>query len=162
MTPGDTPTMLVVGGSGSIGSEIVTRAAAAGWAVAMHRADRSDRGHAQRSRRQGERTAWCIHTQDLPPTSPKRARSKDLVQDVGNRYGRIDAVVDCISDCASSASSGVLKIPFPMPILNSLPSPSFTFSVWRHAALPWLRRAGGTLICFAGQMRADLRPPVKP
>jgi NAD(P)-dependent dehydrogenase (short-subunit alcohol dehydrogenase family) len=135
------PVMLVVGGSGSIGGEIVAQAAAAGWQVAVH-------GRTEASvEAMRARTGFALVT-GFPADLKMPGAVERLVESVGERLGRIDAVVDCMS----TAPVGVIG-PFdktnPDAYLELAQVSIVHLQRLAHAALPWMESQGGTLICFA-------------
>jgi len=136
------PVMLVVGGSGSIGSAIAAEAAAAGWHVAIHGRSEASTEKAVAALQAGAATGFSA---DL--TSPGAVER--LVEQVGDQLGRIDAVVDCLSSGPQGRITGRFDQTDPEAYLEFYRLSIVHLQRLAHAALPWLSRAGGTLICFA-------------
>jgi len=133
--------MLVMGGTGSIGGEVARHALACGWHVALH--GRTAASIEDAASRLGLDGTWSGFAAELA-----RESVASLIERVGAQLGRIDAVVDGVS----RGPPGVIG-----RFLNTDP---YAFAAFHdasiahlqrlaHAALPWLQRAGGTLIAFA-------------
>jgi NAD(P)-dependent dehydrogenase (short-subunit alcohol dehydrogenase family) len=132
--------MLIAGGTGSIGREIARQAVQEGWHVALHGRTTERLESAAKIAGPDQCTTFAL---DLT-----KEEAHTLVERVGARLGRIDAVVDCVSggplgiigrfadtDPAAYAAFYDLSIAH----LQRL----------THASLPWLQKRGGTLIAFA-------------
>jgi NAD(P)-dependent dehydrogenase (short-subunit alcohol dehydrogenase family) len=139
------PVMLVVGGSGSIGSAIAAEAAASGWAVAVH--GRSEASVAACLAQLHERSQGT-DAAGFPADLRVKQGVKSLVELVGSRFGRIDAVVDCMST-GPSGIIGRFDETIPDAYLELAEVSLVHVQRLAHAAQPWLKRQGGTLICFA-------------
>lgn len=133
--------MLIAGGTGSIGGEIARQATSAGWHVALHgRTTATLDAAAARLQLSGQWTGFAADIQSENVAA--------LVERVGTRVGRIDAVVDCVS----TGPKGIVGR-FPSTDPQAYAS-FYDLSVAHlqrlaHASLPWLQRQGGTLIAFA-------------
>jgi NAD(P)-dependent dehydrogenase (short-subunit alcohol dehydrogenase family) len=139
------PVMLVVGGSGSIGGEIAAQAQAAGWDVALHgRSEASvDAGIARLHAQNTERKAI-----GFPADLTLQNGVELLVEQVASRFGRIDAVIDCMST-GPQGILGRFDETKPAAYLQLAEVSLVHVQLLAHAAYPWLKQAGGTLICFA-------------
>ncbi|MET0365479.1 MAG: SDR family oxidoreductase [Sphingobium sp.] len=138
------PVMLVVGGSGSIGRVIVAHALAAGWRVALHG---SSAASAQAAAATLPASA-ALQSFGADLTDP--AASAALVAAVGAWSGRIDAVVDCSTGGPKGLRvTGLFAETEPDGYDRVLALSIGTVQRLAHAALPWLKREGGTFIAFA-------------
>jgi NAD(P)-dependent dehydrogenase (short-subunit alcohol dehydrogenase family) len=137
----DAPVMLIAGGSGSIGSATAREALAQGWAVALH-----GKTPAKLAALEAELGALgTIEGFQGDVFAPDGAAR--LVAEVAGRFGRIDAVVDCVA-----AGVGGITGLFPDTDPASF-TPFYDVSTgWllrlSHAAYPYLRAQGGTIISF--------------
>lgn len=137
----DRPVMLIAGGSGSLGSQTAREALAQGWAVALH--GRTPEKLEALERELGEIGMVEGFIGDV--FAPDGAQT--LVDEVAERFGRIDAVVDCVA-------SGVPGISGLFPDTDPASfSPFYDVSTgWllrlSHAAYPLLKVQGGTIISF--------------
>jgi len=138
------PVMLVTGGTGSIGSEIVAQAAAAGWTVAIH------------GRRPAlvEKSIAAVAAGDPGASSSGHAADfseagaiESLVEEVAARHGRIDAVVDCAVG-GPAGVTGLFADTDPAAYAGLADQSVVAFQRLAHAALPWLARSGGCLVAF--------------
>ncbi len=139
-------TMLVAGGTGSIGSVIAAQALAAGWRVALH-GSTSASVHAALEQLpiglEGDTLA-------LFPADVRLLHAiEHLVADVAAWAGRIDAVIDCISTGPAKRLSGAFADTEPEGYAAFMAMSVVNLQYLAHAALPWLERSGGTLIAFA-------------
>ncbi|HEX7856135.1 MAG TPA: SDR family oxidoreductase [Sphingobium sp.] len=144
MNAGDTPVMLVAGGSGSIGRVIAAQAIAAGWRVAVH-------GSSDASAEAAVAT--------LPASETVRGFGADmsdpasvgaLVAAVGDWAGRIDAVIDCSTNGPKGARiTGLFSETETEGYDAFLALSVGSLQRLAHASLPWLKRQGGTFIAFA-------------
>jgi NAD(P)-dependent dehydrogenase (short-subunit alcohol dehydrogenase family) len=141
------PVMLVTGGTGSIGGAVAALALAGGWRVALHgRTDVSARAAAARI----AAAAGDGLLRGFGADMMENGAMERLIDAVGHWADRIDAVVDCIAD-------GRKEFRVSGPFADTEPAgyaPLFDHSVVNlqrlaHAALPWLKRQGGTLVAFA-------------
>ncbi|TAL03087.1 MAG: SDR family oxidoreductase [Rhodospirillaceae bacterium] len=137
--------MLVVGGSGSIGSEIAAEAAVAGWEVAIHgRTESSVEAAVEKLRTRAPAASATGFSADLRTPGAVEL----LVEQVGSRLGRIDAVVECMST-GPSGIIGRFDETDPDAYLELAAVSIVHLQRLARAALPWLSREGGALICFA-------------
>ncbi|MCE7795435.1 SDR family oxidoreductase [Sphingobium sufflavum] len=161
----EAPVMLVTGGSGSIGRVIAAQALAAGWRVALHgrsdaSAERAVAGLAGAGlagagvTRAGLAAARLTAAEDAvrgfgaDMTDP--AAIARLVADVARWAGRIDAVVDCATTGPKGARiTGLFAETEPEGYGAFLALSIGAVQHLAHAALPWLRRQGGSFIAFA-------------
>jgi 3-oxoacyl-[acyl-carrier protein] reductase len=145
MTDASRPVLLVAGGTGSIGSVIAAQAVAAGWRVAIHGSTPASVAAVMERLAEGP-----------PGNKPagfaadvrQAGAIKHLVEEVSHWAGRIDAVVDCIASGPAFKVTGVFADTDPDGY-----APLMEFSIANlqrlaHAALPWLKRSGGTLLAF--------------
>jgi NAD(P)-dependent dehydrogenase (short-subunit alcohol dehydrogenase family) len=138
--------MLVAGGTGSIGSMIVAQALAAGWRVAVHGsseasvaaalADPTARSHAE-------------HVKGFAADIKEPHAMQHLVAQAAAWAGRIDAVVDCISTGPGARLAGAFVDTEPEGYAAFMAMSVVNLQYLAHAALPHLKRGGGTLIAFA-------------
>lgn len=143
MSSSPAPVMLVVGGSGSIGSEIAAEAAAAGWQVAIHGRTDASVEKAIASVRAGAASVRGFVADLKTPGAIEL-----LVERVSGQLGRIDAVVECMST-GPLGIIGRFDQTDPEAYLELARVSIVHLQRLAHAALPWLSREGGTLICFA-------------
>jgi NAD(P)-dependent dehydrogenase (short-subunit alcohol dehydrogenase family) len=132
--------MLVAGGSGSIGSAIASAAVAAGWTVAVHGRSAMSAA-AVVARVPGDRAAFAADFTDA-------GAIEELVARAGAWRGRLDAVVDCTAMGPSRRLTGAFADTEPEGYAALLDQSAGNCQRLAHAALPWLRRDGGTLIAF--------------
>jgi NAD(P)-dependent dehydrogenase (short-subunit alcohol dehydrogenase family) len=133
--------MLVAGGTGSIGGEIARQAINDGWHVALHgRTTASIDAAADRLNLDG---AWTGFAADV-----NRGEMATLVERVGARLHRIDAVIDCVST-GPRGVIGRFQETDPGAYAGFYDQSIAHLQRLAHAALPWLQRQGGTLIAFA-------------
>lgn len=133
------PVMLIVGGTGSIGSEIARQAAQAGWAVLVH----------GRSKPRVDAVVAQTHAKggfaaDLQEPGAERA----LIARAGEVFGRLDAVVDC-STGGLPGVTGPFEDTDPAAFAALLDASAGRLQRLAHAALPWLEQSRGALIAFA-------------
>ena len=133
------PVMLIVGGSGSVGSEIARQAAAAGWAVALHGRRREAIDAALLPLGDGHSS----HQFDFAADGAIEA----LLAEVTTRHGRLDAVVDC-STGGPTGVAGPFAQTDPTVFADFAAQSVVVFQRLAHAALPWLSAQGGTLVAF--------------
>lgn len=137
----DKPVMLIAGGSGSIGRATAREALAQGWAVALH--GRTPEKLAALEEELSELGTVEGFVGDV--FDPEGAAT--LIDEVAERFGRIDAVVDCVA-------SGVPGITGLFPDTDPAAfTPFYDVSTgWllrlAHAAYPHLKVRGGTIISF--------------
>jgi NAD(P)-dependent dehydrogenase (short-subunit alcohol dehydrogenase family) len=137
--------MLVAGGSGSIGSAIASAAVAAGWTVAVHgRSAMSAAAAAARAR--GDADA---DVEAFAADFTGAGAIEELVARAGAWRGRLDAVVDCTALGPPRRLTGAFADTEPDAYAALLDQSVGNVQRLAHAALPWLRRDGGTLIAFA-------------
>lgn len=139
--------MLVMGGSGSIGSAIVDAAVAAGWAVALHGRRALPAGEAvmQLRERHGAEAPVVSIAGDIE----EPGAVEDIVSRAGGWFGRIDAVVDCVSTGPKARLTGAFAETEPAAYSGLMDLSVVHFQRLAQAALPWLQREGGTLIAFS-------------
>jgi NAD(P)-dependent dehydrogenase (short-subunit alcohol dehydrogenase family) len=146
MTDAPRPVLLVAGGTGSIGSVIAARAVVAGWRVAIHGSTPASVAAVL------ERLAG-----NLPPGDKLAGFAADvrqagaiehLVEEVSRWAGRIDAVVDCIASGPAFQVTGVFADTNPDGYAPLMELSIANLQRLAHAALPWLKRSGGTLLAF--------------
>jgi len=135
------PVMLIAGGSGSIGSELATLAAAGGWQVALHGRTR----HKVESIRDLilesiPAATLSVHTADFRISDEIEL----LVSDVGETHGRIDAVVDC-SVTGPVGITGFFADTNPAVFAEFAEQSVVAFQRLVHASLPWLRTSRGSI-----------------
>jgi NAD(P)-dependent dehydrogenase (short-subunit alcohol dehydrogenase family) len=139
--------MLVTGGSGSIGCAIAEAAAAAGWAVALHGRSERTAGQAVARIRQAIGAAAS-----LEPFAADIAAGDSIaavVAAAGAWHGRIDAVVDCVSTGPKFRITGPFNDTEPEGYSGLMDLSVVHLQRLTRAALPWLKRNGGTLVAFA-------------
>ena len=138
--------MLVAGGSGSIGRVIAAQALAAGWRVAVH----------------GSSNASVAAVLKTLPAETRGYQAKGFTADINQPRaierlvgeaagwaGRIDAVIDCISTGPAKRLAGAFAETEPEGYAAFMAMSVVNLQYLAHAALPWLKRGGGTLIAFA-------------
>lgn len=141
----DLPVMLVVGGSGSIGSAVAAAAVACGWHVVLHgRTQASVNSKIESLRAPGADAAIKGICSDLTG----EGAVERLVEDVARQCLRIDAVIDCMSTAPHSVV-GRFEGTDPASYLRLAEVSVVHLQRLAHACLPWLARQGGTLVCFA-------------
>jgi NAD(P)-dependent dehydrogenase (short-subunit alcohol dehydrogenase family) len=137
----DAPVMLIAGGSGSIGAATAREALAHGWAVALH-----GKTPAKLAALEAELgmlgTVECFAADVFAPDA-----ASTLVDQVAERFGRIDAVIDCVAAGVESIR-GLFADTDPAAF-----TPFYDVSTgWllrlAHAAYPHLKVRGGTIISF--------------
>ncbi len=144
----EAPVMLIAGGSGSIGRAVAAEALRHGWNVALH---------GRRAESLAAVVAGLDHEQRLPHervhplavdiTVP--AGIGQLVEQAAAWSGRLDAVVDCVSTGPAGARiTGLFGDTDPGAYGAWLELSVAYQQRLAHAALPWLRRRGGTYIAF--------------
>lgn len=139
------PVMLIAGGSGSIGVEIARQAMATGWDVALHgrTETRLDTAVAELAAGVAEAQIESFRV-DLTDAGSIQG----LVASVGERFGRIDAVIDCTTG-GPPGVVGLFKDTDPDAYAGLLEASLGRLQRLAHAALPWLASGGGTLVAFA-------------
>jgi len=141
------PVMLLAGGTGSIGRVIAAQALVAGWRVALH-------GSSPQS------VAACVSQLGVDETRAdvfgfaadirETGATKQLVDQAAAWRGRLDAVVDCVSTGPAGVRiTGLFAETEPQGYGSFLELSAAHFERLAHAALPWLKQHGGTLIAFA-------------
>jgi NAD(P)-dependent dehydrogenase (short-subunit alcohol dehydrogenase family) len=138
--------MLVAGGSGSIGRVIAAQALAVGWRVAVHGS--SDASVAAVVKTLPAETRGYLAKGFTADINQPRAIER-LVEEVAAWAGRIDAVIDCISAGPAKRISGAFADTEPDGYAAFMAMSVVNLQYLAHAALPWLKRGGGTLIAFA-------------
>lgn len=138
--------MLVAGGTGSIGSVIAAQALTAGWRVALHGSSASSVAAALDGPLTG---ASAERLQGFPADIKQPGAIERLVAQAGAWAGRIDAVIDCISTGPALRISGPFADTEPDGYAAFMAMSVVNLQYLAHAALPWLKRGGGTLIAFA-------------
>jgi 3-oxoacyl-[acyl-carrier protein] reductase len=138
-----TPVLLLTGGTGSIGRVIAAQALAAGWRVALHG-------------RSSESLQDCLSQLGKSDVSGFLADIREpqatgqLVARAAAWAGRLDAVVDCVSTGPAGARiTGAFAETDPQGYSSLLDLSVAHLERLAHAALPWLKQRGGTLIAFA-------------
>jgi NAD(P)-dependent dehydrogenase (short-subunit alcohol dehydrogenase family) len=140
------PVMLVAGGTGSIGSVIAAQALAAGWRVALH--GRSDDSVAAALKAlSADARADQVKGFAVDITEPRAMQH--LVERAAAWAGRIDAVIDCISTGPAKRLAGAFADTEPEGYAAFMAMSVVNLQYLAHAALPHLKRGGGTLIAFA-------------
>jgi 3-oxoacyl-[acyl-carrier protein] reductase len=138
----DQHTMLIAGGTGSIGSVIARQATAAGWRVAVH--GRSDASVAASIAALPAGSAEGFAVDIAAPDAAGR-----LIAAVGQWAGRLDAVIDCTAAGPKARIAGLFADTEPDGYGAFLDLSAGHVQRLAHAALPWLARQGGTFIAFA-------------
>ncbi len=138
--------MLIIGGTGSIGSVIAAQALAGGWAVIVHgRTDKSvadtlahlDKQHPGSD---AKGIALDVHTGDA---------ATKIIERAAGFYKRIDALVDCIATGPSNGGiAGAFLSTKPENYAAFLETSVVLLEQLAYAALPWLKRTGGCLVSF--------------
>ncbi|HEX4378020.1 MAG TPA: SDR family oxidoreductase [Steroidobacteraceae bacterium] len=136
------PVMLIAGGSGSIGRAVAAEALDRGWCVALHgRRAESLSG-----------VAAALNSERVKPLAvdiAERDGVERLIEQAAAWAGRLDAVVDCVSAGPAGARiSGLFSQTDPAAYGAWLELSVAYQQRLAHAALPWLRRQGGTFIAF--------------
>lgn len=151
------PVMLVAGGTGSIGNEIVRQALLNGWSVVVHgRSDASVNASlarlasttsatgAQRDRCRG------VAVDIEQPVGAGGCPVQHLVTEAAACFGRLDAVVDCV---ATGPRGGRVVGPFADTDPEAYAAVATLSIVFlqrlAHAALPWLKASQGCLVAIA-------------
>jgi 3-oxoacyl-[acyl-carrier protein] reductase len=138
--------MLVAGGTGSIGSVIAAQALDAGWRVAVHGS--SDASVATTLKTlSGE--ARGDQVKGFPADINEPRAIERLVEKIGAWCGRLDAVIDCISTGPAKRLAGAFADTEPDGYAAFMAMSVVNLQYLAHAALPYLKRNGGTLIAFA-------------
>jgi NAD(P)-dependent dehydrogenase (short-subunit alcohol dehydrogenase family) len=138
--------MLVAGGTGSIGSVIASQALAAGWRVALHG---SSANSVAATLEELSALAPAERLRGFPADITQPGAIVRLVAEVGAWAGRIDAVIDCVSTGPAHRIAGAFADSEPQGYAEFLALSVVNLQYLAHAALPWLKRGGGTLIAFA-------------
>jgi 3-oxoacyl-[acyl-carrier protein] reductase len=139
------PTMLVAGGTGSIGSVIAARAIATGWRVAVHgKSVISTMATMERLAPTGADVA-----KGFPEDMAQPGAAERLVEHAGNWGGRLDAVVDCVSTGPAMRIAGAFANTEPDGYGDHLAMSLGHLQRLAFAALPRLARQGGTIVAFA-------------
>jgi NAD(P)-dependent dehydrogenase (short-subunit alcohol dehydrogenase family) len=138
--------MLVAGGTGSIGSVIAAQAMAAGWRVAVQgSSDASIAATLEKLRPHARADQLEGFAADVAQPGAMR----DLVERAAAWAGRIDAVIDCIATGPAKRVSGAFADTEPEGYAAFMALSVVNLQHLAHAALPHLKRSGGTLIAFA-------------
>lgn len=139
----DAPVMLVTGGSGSIGAEVAAQVLRAGWRVIVQ--GRSD----------GSVTALLTkldaddRVSGLVCDVAEADAVERLVAAAAARHGRLDAVVDClVTGPREGGITGLFAATEPARFAAFAELSIVYLQRLAHAALPWLRQRGGTLVTF--------------
>jgi NAD(P)-dependent dehydrogenase (short-subunit alcohol dehydrogenase family) len=136
--------MLITGGSGSIGSEIASQAAEAGWSVAIHGRRIEAIDHAvQIAAARAPQASISGHAADFS----EAGAIERLVRETAERHGRIDAVIACAVG-GPPCVSGLFTESTPESYTDLAAQSIVALQRLAHEALPWLSREGGTLIAF--------------
>jgi len=153
MSSGNAPTadnsgrvMLVAGGTGSIGSVIASQALAAGWRVALHGSSANSVAAAISGTLQD---APADRLKGFPADIRQPGATLRLVAEAGSWAGRIDSVIDCVSAGPAHRINGAFADTEPQGYAAFMALSVVNLQYLAHAALPWLKRGGGTLIAFA-------------
>lgn len=146
MTESSHRVMLVAGGTGSIGSAIASRANEAGWVVALHG---SSTDTVQAALQCMVANDHAGRTKGFAADVKTAGAIERLVEEVGASCGRIDAVIDCIATGPARRIAGPFAATEPEGYEEFAACSLVNLQRLAHAALPWLKRDGGTLIAFA-------------
>jgi NAD(P)-dependent dehydrogenase (short-subunit alcohol dehydrogenase family) len=138
--------MLIAGGTGSIGSVIASQALAAGWRVALQGSSARSVAAALDGPLADRSTE---RLQGFPADIKQPRAIEGLVAQAAAWAGRIDAVIDCISTGPAMRISGAFADTEPEGYAAFMAMSVVNLQYLAHAALPWLKRGGGTLIAFA-------------
>ena len=144
--------LLIAGGTGSIGAVIAEQAARAGWAVAVHgRSEASVDDVVKRviDALGIDASAAAAIVQGFAVDISATRAEETLVERVAAWHGRIDAVVDCVSTGPNKRLSGAFDSTEEEGYAALMELSIVHLQRLTKAALPWLRRQGGTLIAFA-------------
>lgn len=142
----DAPVMLVAGGTGAIGRAVAAEALSCGWRVVLH-GHRSESLQATLADLNSVDQAARLHALSLDIT--ERGAAEQLIAKAAVWAGRLDAVVDCVSTGPTGARiTGLFEGTDPEVYGAWLELSVVYLQRLSHAALPWLRRQGGTLIAF--------------
>jgi NAD(P)-dependent dehydrogenase (short-subunit alcohol dehydrogenase family) len=140
------PVMLVAGGTGSIGRAVAAEALSCGWRVVLH-GRRSESLQASLADLNNADQAARLHPLSVDIT--ERGAAEQLIAKAAAWVGRLDAVVDCVSTGPTGARiTGLFEDTEPEQYGALLELSVAYVQRLSHAALPWLRRQGGTLIAF--------------
>ena len=140
------PVMLVAGGTGSIGRAVATEALSCGWRIVLH-GHRPESLQASLADLNSVDQAARVHALSLDIREPGAA--EQLIAKAAAWAGRLDAVVDCVSTGPAGARiTGLFEGTDPAAYGAWLELSVVYLQRLSHAALPWLRRQGGTLIAF--------------
>ena len=142
-------TMLVAGGTGSIGKVIAAHALAAGWRVALHGSSDASVATALQAHPAAATSGQQQQLHGFAADIAQPRAIEHLVQRVADWAGRIDAVIDCISTGPAKRLSGTFADSEPDGYAAFMAMSVVNLQYLAHAALPWLKRQGGTLIAFA-------------
>jgi NAD(P)-dependent dehydrogenase (short-subunit alcohol dehydrogenase family) len=160
----DSPVMLVAGGTGSVGRVIAAQALAVGWSVVLH----GSSSHSVDS------CVTQLRTAGNGPSHPQGVDCANVSEEIGERLfgvaadiqeegaterlveqaaawrNRLDAVIDCISTGPAGVRlSGRFAETEPRGYSSFLNLSVVHLQRLAHAALPWIKQRGGTLIAFA-------------
>jgi 3-oxoacyl-[acyl-carrier protein] reductase len=138
--------MLVAGGTGSIGSVIAAQALHAGWRVAVHGSSEASVAAALKSL---PADTSNDRVRGFPADIHQPRAMARLVADVAAWAGGIDAVIDCVSTGPAKRLAGVFADTEPDGYAAFMAMSVVNLQYLAHAALPHLKRNGGTLIAFA-------------
>lgn len=133
--------MLIAGGSGSIGRAIAREALIQGWTVALHGRTASKlTALTEELREHGQIEGFML---DIDEENAAEA----LVAEVAEEFGRIDAVIDCVAT-GPAGITGLFPETDPASYTRFYDMSAAWLQRLAHAAYPYLRHNGGTLIGF--------------
>jgi NAD(P)-dependent dehydrogenase (short-subunit alcohol dehydrogenase family) len=139
------PVMLIAGGTGSIGRAVAAEALACGWRVVLQ-------GRRPESLQVAVADLNADQVTMLHPLAIEVSESgaaEQMVTRAAAWAGRLDAVVDCLSTGPVGARiTGLFEGTEPAAYGAWLELSVAYLQRLSHAALPWLRRQGGTLVAF--------------
>lgn len=137
--------MLIAGGTGAIGRVIARHALAAGWKVAIQG---SSEISVEECMRDLQARAGMLKGFAADIRQPQAIHS--FVEQTAVWAGRVDAVVDCMAAGPDQKRiAGAFADTEPEGYGEFLDLSVAHLQRLAHAALPWLRRQGGTVIAFA-------------
>jgi NAD(P)-dependent dehydrogenase (short-subunit alcohol dehydrogenase family) len=135
--------MLIMGATGSVGSEVAREAVRQGWAVVAH------------GRNEERLEPLVEELRELGPASLVTGEvggeedAAAIVEAAAATFGRIDAVVDCVSTGPRTGRlTGLFKDTTPAQYGAFYDLSAAWFQRLAHASYPHLARQGGTLIAF--------------
>jgi NAD(P)-dependent dehydrogenase (short-subunit alcohol dehydrogenase family) len=141
------PVMLIAGGTGSIGSVLAEQAARAGWAVAVH--GRTEVSVDAIVKRVIEAVGTTANVQGFAIDMSVAHAATTLVERVAAWHGHINAVIDCVSTGPKARVSGAFENTEEQGYAAFMELSIVHLQRLTKAALPWLKRQGGTLVAFA-------------